>query len=517
MQSEDGPFLLGAARSLQLLSDLLSSPVVIIDAGARWGVMPSWSALGSQVNVIGFEPEPDEAQELQSRYRSDSRIEIVAKALGSGAGKIPLQVTPEAAGSSFYTLKFGERMSLGAEFNVCMTIDVEVTSLDDWVASSPHDHVDAMKLDVQGAEYDIFVGAVTSLSTIRILQTEMHMNPLYEGAKLFGDNDALLRSHGFELWMLPTLAHYRPTRDGSAVIDRVDVHWFNDNPVPVPTEGAQLFWADAIYIKSDFARIVDGTSAESLLRDAVLAVGMDQISLALDALNAAKSLVDPERRSVIEAASLSLRHQSPNLAFAASRRAHLNSIAQPLTDSYSVDLSAPLNGWGWHDPLPTSDGGWMRWTGPQRESAVHIPVTLEVGAVVSIMIVGAVASDLIRSVILEVNGVAVKTTVTSKETSGVPHSIIEGRVTQTWNEPHSRLLLRTSRTLPWNSIDSASSDSAEYGIAIKEITIVPGNSTPRPPLLRNFFRHPLTTPLRKPLRKPLKNPMKKFSRKFRRA
>lgn len=486
MQSEDGPFPLGAERSLQLLSDVLSSPVVIIDAGARWGVMPSWSALGSQVNVIGFEPEPDEAQELQSRYRGDNRIEIVAKALGSSVGNIPLQVTPEAAGSSFYTPTSGERISLGADFTACTTIDVEMTSLDDWIASSPHDHVDAMKLDVQGAEYDIFLGAIDSLSTTRILQTEMHMNPLYEGAKLFGDNDALLRSHGFELWMLPTLAHYRPTRDGGAIIDRVDVHWFNDTPVPVPTEGAQLFWADAIYIKSDFARFVDGTSAESLLRDAVLAIGMNQYSLALDALTAALPLVDPETRSVIESASRSLRYQSPNLAFAASRRAHLNSIAQPLTDPYSVDLSAPLDGWGWHDPLPTPDGGWMRWTGPQRESAIHIPVTLDVGAVVRVVIVSSAAADLIASVILEVNGIAVTTVLTSTELSGAPHFVIEGHIAQTWDEPHSRLILRTDRTLPWKSIDGSSNDATEYGIAIKEITISQGNPPGRPRLLKRL-------------------------------
>lgn len=462
---------MGAARSLQLLSEVLASPVVIVDAGARWGVMPSWSALGSHVHVIGFEPEPHEAQELQSKYLGDGGVEIVAKALGSRDGTIPLKVTSDASGSTFYAPKIGDRITSGVDCSVFETIDVEMIALDHWIASSPHEYVDAMKLDVQGAEYEIFLGAVNALSTTRILQTEMHMNPQNEGAKLFGDNDALLRSHGFELWMLPTLAHYRPARDGGAVIDRVDVHWFNDFPVPVPTEGAQLFWADAIYIKNDFARIVDGTSAESLLRDATLAIGMGQFSLALDALNAARALADPKTLSVIEAASISLQHQSPILEFTQSRLSHLNSIAQPLIDSYSIDLRAPLHGWGWHDPLPSADGGWMRWTGPQRESAVHIPVTLEIGALVTVMVVGAVATDLIETVLLEVNGAVVETTLTSAEDSGIPHFIVEGRVTQTWDESHSRLILRVARTLPWKSVEKSSTDSTEFGIAIKAITI----------------------------------------------
>ena len=473
VQPHEGPFPLGAARSLQLLSELLSSPAVIIDAGARWGVMPSWSALGSHVHVIGFEPEPHEAQELQSKYLGDSGTEIVAKALGSHRGTIQLKVTSDASGSTFYAPEIGDRITSGIDCSVFEAIDVEMITLDDWIASSPHDRVDAMKLDVQGAEYEIFLGAVNSLSTTRILQTEMHMNPQNVGARLFGENDALLRDHGFELWMLPTLAHYRPDRGGGAVIDRVDVHWFNDFPVPVPTEGAQLFWADAIYIKKDFARIIDGTSAATLIRDAVLAIGMGQYSLALDALNASRALADPETLSVIDAASISLQHQSPILEFAQSRLSHLNAIAQPLIDSYSIDLHAPIHGWGWHDPLPSPGGGWMRWTGPQRESAVHLPITLNIGAIVSVTILGAVAADLIGSVLLEVNGAVVETTLASAEDAGVPHFVLEGRVTETWDEPHSRLILRTAQTLPWKSIDESSSDATEFGIAIKAITISP--------------------------------------------
>jgi len=113
----------------------------------------------------------------------------------------------------------------------------------------------------------------------------------------------------------------------------------------------------------------------------------------------------------------------------------------------------------------------MRWTGPQRESAVHLPITLNIGAIVSVTILGAVAADLIESVLLEVNGAVVETTLASAEDAGVPHFILEGRVTETWDEPHSRLILRTAQTLPWKSIDESSSDATEFGIAITAITI----------------------------------------------
>jgi hypothetical protein len=87
------------------------------------------------------------------------------------------------------------------------------------------------------------------------------------------------------------------------------------------------------------------------------------------------------------------------------------------------------------------------------------------------MVVGAVATDLIETVALEVNGAVVETTLTSAEDSGIPHFIVEGRVTQTWDEPHSRLILRVAQTLPWKSVDKSSTDSTEFGIAIQAITI----------------------------------------------
>jgi hypothetical protein len=115
----------------------------------------------------------------------------------------------------------------------------------------------------------------------------------------------------------------------------------------------------------------------------------------------------------------------------------------------------------------------MRWTGPQRESAIHLPITLNIGAIVRVTILGAVTAELIESVLLEVNGSMVETTLTSAEDAGVPQFVLEGIVTQTWDEPHSRFILRTAQTLPWKSIDESSSDATEFGIAVKAITVAP--------------------------------------------
>jgi hypothetical protein len=65
----------------------------------------------------------------------------------------------------------------------------------------------------------------------------------------------------------------------------------------------------------------------------------------------------------------------------------------------------------------------------------------------------------------------VETTLASAEDAGVPHFVLKGRVTETWDEPHSRLILRVPQTLPWKSIDESSSDATEFGIAVKAITI----------------------------------------------
>ena len=58
-------------------------------------------------------------------------------------------------------------------------------------------HVDFLKIDVQGAELAVFEGDRAKLTETVEIQTEVSFVPLYEGQPCIGDIDLELRGQGF--------------------------------------------------------------------------------------------------------------------------------------------------------------------------------------------------------------------------------------------------------------------------------------------------------------------------------
>jgi hypothetical protein len=61
---------------------------------------------------------------------------------------------------------------------------------------------DILKLDLQGAELLALQGAGERIAEVTALIIEVEFNAIYEGQPLFGEVDAYLRRHGFQLFNL---------------------------------------------------------------------------------------------------------------------------------------------------------------------------------------------------------------------------------------------------------------------------------------------------------------------------
>ena len=246
------------------LASLLEPILTMVDVGCRWGPDARWAALDPHLQFVGFDPDPVECRELAARL-GNPRYSFVPAALGSSPGTRTLHVTAEPACSSLFPpdIQVIENRPSLAVANPVGTEEVSVVTLDDWLASRPEVPVDFIKVDTQGSELDVLRGASRALAAASAVEVEVEFNPIYKGQPLFGEVDAYLRDHGFVLWRLRDLTHYGAP-GGLPVYEQQDTQYF-DGPVAASfaSRGGQLFWANAFYVRSDFAfpRTLDAATA----------------------------------------------------------------------------------------------------------------------------------------------------------------------------------------------------------------------------------------------------------------
>lgn len=266
--------------SLPSLAALLDRPLVVLDVGCRWGFEEKWRALGDQVRLIGFDADAAECQALRER-REEGEVRYVAAALGAAPGPARLFLTREPACSSLYPPDpelIAERSELACT-SLVSTVEVELTTLDAWAAEAGVRSVDTIKLDAQGSELGILLGAERLLGSVRALEIEVSFNPIYQGQALFGDVDSFLRERGFVLWRLGHLVHYG-LPGGLSEVPVEDRQFFDSRPVPVPGRGGQIFWGHAYYVRQEMAFPHSGTPRQTALRDACIAkvLGFDDLA-----------------------------------------------------------------------------------------------------------------------------------------------------------------------------------------------------------------------------------------------
>jgi FkbM family methyltransferase len=296
-----GPASALTPAAMAALADVLEEPLVVVDAGCRWGASPAWEALRDHLEVIGFDPDEEECARLNALGAPGRRY--VPLALGAATGEARLHLTVEPACSSLYPpdptvveerplLRLARPAGLGS---------IAVTRLDEWLRGAGVTRVDALKLDVQGAELAVLEGAGSALADVRAVEIEVTFNRIYDGQPLFADIDRFLRERGFVLWRLRDLVHYG-LADASSEHRATEHHFFDSRPAPFVAQGGQLFWANAFYVPDDVAFGTGPRPWRELLREGLLASAMSFPDLARRAVKRAIAAAEPGVRARIEAA-----------------------------------------------------------------------------------------------------------------------------------------------------------------------------------------------------------------------
>jgi len=127
-------------------------------------------------------------------------------------------------------------------------------SLDYFVRENKIFPVDFIKIDIQGAELDVFQGGTSALQSTVAIVSEVEFIPIYEKQPLFGDICAFLSNNEFVFHKFLGLA--------SRSLKPITL---NNNP----NVGTQHIWSDAFFVKNIEA--LSHLSTDQLLKLGILA------------------------------------------------------------------------------------------------------------------------------------------------------------------------------------------------------------------------------------------------------
>lgn len=147
---------------LKLLPKLLKQDSVFIDVGANLGVYTYVASnLVKSTNILAFEPMPEYCHYLKTLF-PESRVEKIA--LSVKEGKQTLKVP--AISNKQYTA----RATLNTDFvednesvEKSTLMSVETTTLDGYLQEKSVSRVDIIKIDVEGHEHKVLMGAKKTL------------------------------------------------------------------------------------------------------------------------------------------------------------------------------------------------------------------------------------------------------------------------------------------------------------------------------------------------------------------
>lgn len=174
------------------------SNATILDIGANKGDMSeNFAHWFPYAQVFAFEPDPRAIRKILARGLN-ARVHLIPKALGRTVGKATFhQSSGQDIGTGRIDAETGqieewdqsgslrepkEHLTAWPWIKFETTIEVDVTTLDDWRAENHIKCIDFIWADVQGAEEDLIRGGLDTLSNTRYFYTEFSDRELYKGA-----------------------------------------------------------------------------------------------------------------------------------------------------------------------------------------------------------------------------------------------------------------------------------------------------------------------------------------------
>jgi FkbM family methyltransferase len=217
-----------------------------MDVGAAGGVADHWRDVLPLLEIDCFEPNEAECRRLQ--HLSPPNVHWFPVALAGASGSRRFHVLNRATGSSLYPPNKPVILEYSGESyaGVRRVIDVQCSSLADFLEEHDRPVPALVKLDTQGTELEILSSLASSqLEQVLCIEVEVEFVEMYVGQPTFGDVHAFMQEHGFRLLDLRTHRSYRNAHDRPRHFLRQHLN----TAVGSAALSAELVAGDALYLR----------------------------------------------------------------------------------------------------------------------------------------------------------------------------------------------------------------------------------------------------------------------------
>lgn len=173
---------------------------VLVDIGADSfpAGNPAHNRIAEDTEVYLFEARESSYQQLVSKFEHNPNYHVSNLALYDKAGTLDFYITRKGNCSSLlepnptdiHVVNRPDLLAFEKVEVVCSTLEKELGHLN---------QIDYLKIDTQGSEYEILVGAGDLLHKVVEIQCEVEQTEMYKTQKLDKDIKELLTSKGFNL------------------------------------------------------------------------------------------------------------------------------------------------------------------------------------------------------------------------------------------------------------------------------------------------------------------------------
>ncbi len=161
------------------------SPSVIFDIGANVGLAGCYfTAVFPNSEIYGFEPESGAYRVAEINYRNIRRGKLFKVALTSQNGEANILSSDIGSG--------GQKLEIYDPSSNWSREKVKTCRLDDLIRAEKLPIPDLLKIDVEGAEYDVLLGLGDIAQRVKGIVMEVHSDVLWEKCALFLSKNGFL-------------------------------------------------------------------------------------------------------------------------------------------------------------------------------------------------------------------------------------------------------------------------------------------------------------------------------------